>query len=456
MFKKILTMVAALAIAATTLAGCGNKSADGEVEIHVLVRGGADKGITQGLVDKFNEEHEGEIRIKYEEKDDSIGDYLRVALQAGNAPDIIEGISGATEVMAKENGWLRPLDDDLVAHYEEVLINGAVRRSIDGKVYKPSVKSGGAFKLIWNKDLFEECGLDPEQPPKTWDEVIEYAKIITEKGNGVKYGYALPFKNEGYARYYVMMSGVTSDLYNVDGYEPTKGEYDFSIYKPMLNVLRTMVKEKIVFPSPSTLDNDTARAQFAEGNIGMMIGMPWDAGVFANQFPAKCDWSLADFPTFDGEITGSVTIANSTGGFYMTANSKHPEEQLEVYKFLHSEEFTKAMQDGGVYISSYKTLNKPELVPDTVKGFRELNLPTEGLPLHYLDVPDQPPRLTIEGDNYEKVMLAIVEGFVDMDKGLADLNKRYNKAIEEWDKKEGNDINDYIIPDYNPNTYIPK
>lgn len=456
MFKRILTCLAALSLIMTSGCGISQKADNGEVEIYVLARGGANKGIVQEQVEKFNKEHEGKIRIKYEEKDDSINEYLRVSLQAGNAPDIMEGLSGDLDTMAVNAGWLRPIPEDLVKEYEEKLVAGSVRRNVkDGKVYKVYNVSGGAFKFIWNKDLFKECGLDPEKPPKTWDEVIEYAKIITQKGNGTKYGYAIPFKTEGFARYYVMMCGSTSNLYNVDGYEPKTGEYDFSIYKPMLEVVTKMVKDGSVFPSPLTLDNDTARAQFAEGNIGMMLGMSWDAGVFNNQFPCKIDWGIADFPTFDGEITGSVPAANPRGGMYMSANSKHPEEQLEVYKFFQSEEYSKAMQDAGVYISGYKALAKPELLNSEIKGYVELNIPTEGLNVHYLDVPSQPD-ITLDGDNFEKVMAAIVAGQIDIDKGISDLNKRYNEAIDVWSEKEGNDINKYIIPDYDPNTYVPK
>ena len=72
----------------------------------------------------------------------------------------------------------------------------------------------------------------------------------------------------------------------------------------------------------------------------MMFAAFWDAGVFNNQFPCKMDWGIADFPTFEGEFTGSVPVAVASGGKYMSANSKHPDEQLEVYNYFHSEEFS--------------------------------------------------------------------------------------------------------------------
>ncbi len=44
--------------------------------------------------------------------------------------------------------------------------------------------------LFYNKKLFKEAGLDPEKPPKTWDEFVEYAKKLTNPEKGI-YGFAM-------------------------------------------------------------------------------------------------------------------------------------------------------------------------------------------------------------------------------------------------------------------------
>src|SRR6266567_3569721 len=35
--------------------------------------------------------------------------------------------------------------------------------------------------LYWNKEAFREAGLDPEKPPASWQEEIEYAKKLTKR-----------------------------------------------------------------------------------------------------------------------------------------------------------------------------------------------------------------------------------------------------------------------------------
>ena len=38
--------------------------------------------------------------------------------------------------------------------------------------------------LLYNKDKFREVGLDPEQPPTSWDELVEYAHALTRDLDG--------------------------------------------------------------------------------------------------------------------------------------------------------------------------------------------------------------------------------------------------------------------------------
>ena len=42
--------------------------------------------------------------------------------------------------------------------------------------------------VIYNKDHFKEAGLDPDKPPKTWDELISAAKALTKSG---RYGFGI-------------------------------------------------------------------------------------------------------------------------------------------------------------------------------------------------------------------------------------------------------------------------
>ena len=42
--------------------------------------------------------------------------------------------------------------------------------------------------LIWNAKIFKRAGLDPEKPPKTWDDLVTYTKPIHDKLGIAGYG----------------------------------------------------------------------------------------------------------------------------------------------------------------------------------------------------------------------------------------------------------------------------
>lgn len=52
------------------------------------------------------------------------------------------------------------------------------KSKVDGTLYGVPMQYNLQY-LYYNKDLFEEAGLDPEQPPTTMEELAEDAKKLT-------------------------------------------------------------------------------------------------------------------------------------------------------------------------------------------------------------------------------------------------------------------------------------
>ena len=60
--------------------------------------------------------------------------------------------------------------------FYESEINGAI---YNGSTYLLPLPTGGAGSILWyNKDMYEEAGLDPASPPQTWAELEEAAKVF--------------------------------------------------------------------------------------------------------------------------------------------------------------------------------------------------------------------------------------------------------------------------------------
>jgi ABC-type glycerol-3-phosphate transport system substrate-binding protein len=102
-----------------------------------------------------------------------------MATMAGNAADNIHLIAGWVPSL-HEIGGLEPLNDYFSAE-EWAKIPQALLDSVsfDDKIYAmPWVP--GPILMFYNRNLLQQAGLDPDQPPQTWPELMQQAKAIWE------------------------------------------------------------------------------------------------------------------------------------------------------------------------------------------------------------------------------------------------------------------------------------
>lgn len=105
---------------------------------------------------------------------------LTAAIAARQAPDVVNlNTSWAIDFAAQ--GALAPLDELITAQdkalYWDKLWNSTV---IDGKSYAFPWYASIPI-MMYNTDLFKKAGLNPNQPPETWEQVLMYSRIIKTK-----------------------------------------------------------------------------------------------------------------------------------------------------------------------------------------------------------------------------------------------------------------------------------
>ena len=114
-------------------------------------------------------------------------DKLRVALRANQGPDMaVLPLLWGPEFAA--GGALAEIDLAELGYKPENFWPGALKSvTWQGKLYGvPTNNETHGF--IWNKELFQRAGLDPETPPKTWEEVKTFAKQIKDRTGKAGYG----------------------------------------------------------------------------------------------------------------------------------------------------------------------------------------------------------------------------------------------------------------------------
>jgi ABC-type glycerol-3-phosphate transport system substrate-binding protein len=150
------------------------------------------------MFDAFEAAHpEIDLEVEYIPGGKNHINKLIAAVAAGNAPDMVTLDVVATEAFARLDA-LKPLDEIMAANADiaaETFPAGPLATgNFEGVQY--AIPFGGdASAIAYNKDIFEEAGLDPENPPQTWAEFTEAAKKLTfdRDGDGQKDVYAIQF-----------------------------------------------------------------------------------------------------------------------------------------------------------------------------------------------------------------------------------------------------------------------
>ncbi len=458
--KRILAMVLFLSVF-LSIPGCGQgNSADSNSTdpaetkdvITVWTSEAHSKTVIEKMIQEFNSGAGAKkgIEIQYEVKTD-ISKLVELGAATGDLPDIF---SGGNMSQLAEDGIIIALEDieggeKLVDTYRDYLLVNT--HTYKGKTYKLPF-SATLHGLLYNKDMFKAAGLVDENgeptPPKTFAELREYANILTDESKQ-EYGLVVPigWGVNSFLDSVVPMARVSTGLQN--GYNPKTGEYDFTSMNAAVQTLLDIKNDGSVVPGADGMDNDTARARFAAGGIGMKFGYSFDVGVLTDQFPAEIDWGVAPIPS---ENENDVYKQPYNLGFFAAINSKAvervgAEKILTVYEFLHSDEFLKELYEEGMYIPYKAEIAENATYTGDKKGWAEF---TEMLSISDKNLPTMPyqtsPDLKLPAECWVE---DIWSEKVSYDQFAEEVTQRVNESVAEYQAAyPDEDYSVYITSDY--------
>lgn len=407
-----------------------SSSGDKEVEeVYWFSSIGAYKTLLEREVAKWNDTVGAEkgIRIVMETNIDNYSTAAQTMMEAGTFPDLFDGYGRSNWINA---GWIKNLYEvegleDLVARFEPYLAQGV---NLDGDMLVAFPLEIVPIKMVYNKEIFDECGLDGA--PKTWDEMVEYAKIITEKGNYDYYGFgwttmfSIAWRRQAFK--------ATMSSTGVGYFDNTNAKYDFKPFKPVVDAVTQMYQEGAMFPSPLDQHIDPIRNRFAEGLVGMEIAPAYDISVYNTQFPCNFEWRVADVPAYEpgGLPYKGVSLNRANVSISSAVSDDRMWAVVEVMKFLHSEELYKKLHSNSAIIpheASIIEAVKAEGYEMELKNWADMADIT-----NYTYVNPMPDGLlTIEGDSFETVFTNIMLGETTWEAEIDALNERYNTAYQQ-------------------------
>ena len=204
-------------------------------------------------------------------------DKVRTAALGASAPCVARmTILWVPEFSAK--GMLKPINLADFGLSEDMFWEGALQSvTWEGQLYGIPTNNE-TMALIWNKAIFAEAGLNPEEPPATWDDLVSYSNQIKQSTG--KSGYGLVARvNAGNTPYRFMPVA-----WAYGGGALDEAEANPTYEKIMINSEGTKralqayydmyVRDESVPVSALTNTNSENADPFIAGELAMMISHP--------------------------------------------------------------------------------------------------------------------------------------------------------------------------------------
>jgi sn-glycerol 3-phosphate transport system substrate-binding protein len=201
----------------------------------------------------------------------------------------------------------------------------------EGKVYGiPFQRSTPVF--YYNVEAFREAGLDPDNPPKTWDEMVEMGKKLVVKdanGNVTRWGTRIPTLGLGGAWLFGGLVVSKGDVLSTD--TGIEARFDTPAAKSALEFLLRLSEEGVM-QTGGILWGDTPKA-FIEGQTASMWTSTGNL-AFVNE-NAEFEWDVGFLPGGDGP---GAPLGG--GNFYIFKDTTDEERvaALDFIKFMTAPE----------------------------------------------------------------------------------------------------------------------
>jgi multiple sugar transport system substrate-binding protein len=316
-------------------------SCSGPTEI-VFTHGPEDSGTLQQLVDDFNAQHKGDIKVTWQEGDRLSNEYYRElekAFKSGTSDiDVLSADVVWTSTFA-DQGWVANLSQALFEQYEtEDFLPAALNSaSYQGQAWGvPWYTDLGI--LYYRKDLLQQQGFD--SPPTTWTELAEMTAKI-QNNLSVKHGYVFQGAN-----YEGGVANVCEFIWNAGG-QILFGDLSIDLDAPPASLLMVNSKEaiagiesaqKLVSSGVAPKDVYTYKEAecleaFKHGNAVFMRSWPTAyQQILASDSPINADQlGVAALPVHSPENNSYSCL----GGWNLMVNaSASAEEQAAAWTFI--------------------------------------------------------------------------------------------------------------------------
>lgn len=353
--KRRRTLAAALAAATAlgALSGTGLTAAAEEGKKEVVIwdyfETDAQKEMMQTLIDGFNASQDEYVATHTYVPFADYEKQLTLGIASGELPDlvILDGCSMASFI---ELGLFGDISDADI-NWDEYIPGPLESTMLDGKHYGIPFATN-CTALYYNKDMFDEAGIDYPDENTTWDEFREMAKALTKDG---VYGFGNAATNTDEGTFQCLQW-----LYTAGGsYTDIESGVDaFTLMQEMIEE-GSWTKECVNWTQSDVNNN------FMAGNLAMQQNGPWQIpGIEANA--PDLNYGVTVLPKKDAEAGQATSIL---GGENMGVVNKDDTSGAEAFLkyYDQTDVMVEAMKQYGSYPPKTEAAQDPYWTEDPIQ-----------------------------------------------------------------------------------------
>jgi ABC-type glycerol-3-phosphate transport system substrate-binding protein len=236
-------------------------------------------------------------------------------------PQVLDN-DGAEDITAYVNDRTVPLLKDI-----DPGVLGSLKH--DGRLYGLPT-SNYTMGLLINRKLFQQAGLDPDDPPRTWDEVRAAAKRIAGLGDGIAGFGEYSAANTGGWHFTAHVYSLGGDIVGAGG---EKAAFNDEIGKQVARNLHAMRWEDGSMGKTQLLKWGDLQKQIATDKLGMFLAAPDDIAYMVQQLGAAYEnFGMGPIPG------GTYTLAG--GNNYMIKKGISPDKIKAAIAWLNHKNLT--------------------------------------------------------------------------------------------------------------------
>jgi multiple sugar transport system substrate-binding protein len=335
--KKLAGLIVTIALVGSLLGCSSNANSNGSgktVELNAIFMkqaGYSEEDIT-AINNEFMKEnpniHVNATFVPYE----ALEQKILTGAPSGNY-DVVTVDAPWTAKFAKA-GIVSDVTDKLSSADKQDIFPGALDAiSYDGKLYGLPWLNDTKF-LFYNKDILKKAGFD--NPPKTWDELIQQATVIKQKGL-VEYPLVWSWKQaEALVCDFTTLSGTFGGQMIKDG-KPTITDAG---NKAALNFMLQTLKSGLTNPNSTEFLEEDVRGVFSSGKAAFAMNWTYMYNLANDKTQSQVAGNVGIVPS---PSQGNVVSASVNGGMglSLTKATKHQDEAWKYLQYLVSKDVQK-------------------------------------------------------------------------------------------------------------------